>query len=240
MNFRRIVNIDFRRCAIGLWKSRFFILLLMAVGMAAGILAAVFVVPKDNEYTATASIYCVAYGSYADSANGMEAMRTYSEIIKSRRVAEHAAMLIADPDITDVDVFNQIEVDPLVVQGATYVYNTNSSILTMHATCEKEHYAVSIVNAVADAFVQEVNTISDTEAIQVLDYAYDGELTYNAMLSCFLAVLAGTVAGMILGCLIILALVIFTDRVISVDDAGLYGKLKVIGIIPEFEPSRRA
>ena len=94
MNFKRIVNIDFRRCGVGLWKSRYFVLLLAFIGAAAGVLAAVFAVPKDNKYTAAANVYCISYGSYSESVNGTDVMRTYSGIIKSRRVAERAAALI--------------------------------------------------------------------------------------------------------------------------------------------------
>ena len=104
---------------------------------------------------------------------------------------------------------------------------------------ENEQTAVSIVNAVADAFVQEVNGLSNTDAIRILDYAYEGKLTYNAMLTCFLTLVFAAVCGLLLGCVIILGTIIFTDRVISVDDAGLYGQLNVVGIIPDFEDSRR-
>ena len=240
MNFKRIVNIDFRRCGIGLWKSRYFVLLIAVLGAVLGVLAAVFAIPKDSEYTATANVYCISYGSYAESVSGTDVMRTYSGIIKSRRVAEHAAALIADPNITAEDVYEQISVDSLYLQGMTYVYENDTPIISMHAVDENEYYAVSVVNAVADAFVQEVNSLSDTEAVRVLDYAINGQLTYNAMQTCFIVVLLGAIVGCILGCIIVLGKVVFTDRVMSVDDAGLYGQMKVIGIIPQFESSRRA
>ena len=240
MNFKRIVNIDFRRCGIGLWKSRYFVLLTAVLGAVLGVLAAVFVIPKDSEYTATANVYCISYGSYSESVSGTDVMRTYSGIIKSRRVAERAAALIADPNITARDVYDQISVDSLYFQGVTYIYENNTPIISMHAVNENEYYAVSVVNAVADAFVQEVNSLSDTEAVRVLDYAIDGDLAYNAMQTCILVVLLGAVIGFVLACIIILGKIIFTERVISVDDAGLYGQMKVIGIIPQFESSRRS
>ena len=74
----------------------------------------------------------------------------------------------------------------------------------------------------------------------MLDYAIDGQLTYNAMQTCFIVVLLGAIVGCILGCIIVLGKVVFTDRVMSVDDAGLYGQMKVVGIIPKFESTRRA
>ncbi len=239
MNFNRIVNIDFHRCAVGLWRGRFFVTLMACLGLAAGIVAAVFFVPKENEYTATASVYCAAYGSYSESVNGTNVIRTYSGIIKSHRVADRAAMLIADPNITGDDVYEQIEVDSLYVRGTTYVYESDTPIITMHAVSEDEYIAVSIVNAVADAFVQEANSLSTAEAIQVLDYAYEGELTYNALQTRILVMLIAIICGIFAGCIIILMRVLFTDRVVTVNDAGLYGQLNVVGIIPRFESSRR-
>ena len=167
-------------------------------------------------------------------------MRTYSEIIKSRRIAEHAAMLIADPYITSADIYDQISVDSMYVQNLAYVYENDTPIVSIHAVDEEENTAVSVVNAVADAFVQEINSFSDTEAIRVLDYSYGGERTYNAMQTCFLVLAAAAVCGFFLGCVIILGRVIFTDRVVSVTDAGLFGQLEVVGIIPEFGSERRA
>lgn len=239
MNFKRIVNIDFHRCAAGLWKGKYFLALLTLLGLVLGILITAFGVSKENEYTATSSVYCISYGNYSESQSGTDAMRTYSSIIKSRRIAEHAAMLIADPDITSEDVYEKIEVDSLYIQGLTYAYESNSPVISMHAVDENEQTAVSIVNAVADAFVQEINGISNSEAIRVLDYAYEGEKTYNAMLTCFLTLVIAAVCGCLLGCVIILAAIIFTDRVVSVEDAGLYGQLNVVGIIPDFAYTRR-
>lgn len=238
MNFRRIVNIDFRRCARGLWRGKYFLFLTMLLGLALGILFTVFAVSKENEYTATSTVYCISYGNYSESQSGTDAMRTYSSIIKSHRIAEHAAMLIADPDITGEDVYEKIEVDSLYVQSVAYAYENKTPIISMHAMDESEQTAVSIVNAVADAFVQEINGLSDSDSIRVLDYAYEGEMTYNAMLSCFLTLIAAIVLGLMAGCGIILFLIVFTDRVVSVDDAGLYGQLNVVGIIPDFEYSR--
>ena len=67
MNFKRIVNIDFRRCSIGLRKGKCFILLLTILGLVVGILVTVFGVSKENEYTATSSVYCISYGDYTES-----------------------------------------------------------------------------------------------------------------------------------------------------------------------------
>lgn len=239
MNFKRIVNIDFRRCAVSLWKGRLFVAAVAVMGLVVGVLAAVFAVPKRNEYTATASVYCISYGSYSESTDGTSILRTYSEIIKSRRIAEHAAMLIADPDITGDDVYEQVSVESMYVQGLTYAYENKTPIVSIYAVNEEENTAVSVVNAVADAFVQEINSLSDAEAIRVLDYAYDGKMTYNAMQTCFLVLAAAAVCGILLGCVIILGRVIFTDRVVSVTDAGLFGQLDVVGIIPEFDSGGR-
>ncbi len=234
MDIKRIVNIDFHRCAKGLLKGRLFILFLTVLGSIIGIFAALFVVKNHNEYEAVSSVYNISYGSYAESEEGLSALRAYSDIIKSYRVAERAALLLADPAVTKDMIYNMISVDSRVVRGTTYVYENISSVILIHANSESEGNAIRIVNAVADAFVMEINGISETESTRVLDYAYDGEIVYNAVETQLMVVGAGLIGGFLLGCMIILCRIIFSYKIVSANDAGLYGQIEIVGVIPKF------
>ena len=228
------MNIDFHRCGKGLLKGKLFILLLTILGGIIGISAALFAVKDHNEYEAVSSVYNISYGSYAESEQGLSALRTYSDIIKSYRVAERAALLLADPTVTKDMIYNMINVDSRVVRGTTYVYEDNSSVILIHANSESESNAIRIVNAVADAFVMEINGISETESTRVLDYAYDGEVVYNAVATQLTVAGAGFVGGFVLGCMIILCGIVFSGKIVSVNDAGLYGQMEIVGVIPRF------
>lgn len=234
MILKRMIEIDMKRCLKGLRKGKRFIFFCTLLCGILGILLALFVVKDENEYDATATVYSIAYGSYAESEQGVYAIRKYSDIIKSYRVAERAALLLADSSVTKEDIYEMIHVESLVVEGTTYLYENNSSVIRLHAVDENQNLAMQVVNAVADAFVLEVNSLSDAEATQVLDYAYTADVAYNASQTQMLVMVAGVLAGFFLGCLVILYRILFSGKIVSVNEASLHSKLEVVGVIPRF------
>lgn len=234
MGLQRIVEIDYERCLKGLVRGRVFLMLCTLLGLLIGGLCAYFLVDDQDRYEAEASVYSIAYGSYTDSELGVTAIRTYSDIIKSYKVAERAALLLGDASLTKEDIYHMIRTDERVIEGTTYVYENQSSVIHIWAEFENRQIAMRVANAVADAFVMEVNSMSDVDSTQVLDYAYDAPKSYNALQQQAL-VLAGCCLGMLLlGCFIIWYRIIFSKSIVSVSDASLYGQLEVIGVIPKF------
>lgn len=234
MNIRRIIEIDFRRCFKGLVKGKLFLLLLTVLGGIVGVAGAFYAIDDKNKYDAAASVYSIAYGSYSESEQGISAIRTYSDIIKSYRVSERAALLLGDSTITKEVVYDMIRVDSLVVEGTTYLYENNSSVINIHAESEDADKAMRVVNAVADAFVLEINSLSEIPSTQVLDYAYDTEVSYNAKEMQAIVIACSLVGGLLLGCLIILYKIIFSRKIVTVNDASLHGQFEIIGVIPRF------
>lgn len=234
MVLKRIIEIDLRQCMKSLIKGKIFILLCTLLCGILGILIALFAVKGENEYDATATVYSITYGSYAESEQGVYAIRKYSDIIKSYRVSERAALLLADSSITKEDIYNMIDVESLVVEGTTYLYENNSSVIRLHALHEDQNMAMRVVNAVADAFVLEVNSLSNAESTRVLDYAYTTEISYDAQQTQLLVILISIIAGIFLGCFVILYRIIFSSKVVSVNEASLHSRLEVVGVIPKF------
>ena len=93
MELSRIISIDFGYCLIVLKKSIPRILVAAMVGTAIGILAALLYVNPENSYRALATVYSFADGSYDESAQGLNALKVNSEIVKSRKAAERARVL---------------------------------------------------------------------------------------------------------------------------------------------------
>lgn len=234
MGIKRLIEIDIRRCLRALRKGIFFLAFMSVIGCALGGLAAITIVDDRNQYDARASVYSIVYGSYEESAEGVTALRTYSDVIQSYRVAERAALLLGDDEITKEEIYETITVDPLVVTGTTYAYENNSSVLIIHAVNTDQNKAIRIVNAVADAFVMEVNVVSDSANTQVLDYAYDTSLVYNARQTQILMVFLGLVGGFMAAAAFLLYRVIFSSKIVSANDASLYGTIRLIGAIPKF------
>lgn len=234
MNLQRVINIDIRRCFIMLAKKARILFAGSIVGALCGILLILFWIEDEDRYDAQAAVYSIAYGSFDESEKGISAILAYSDIIKSYKIAEKAALLIGDGNLNKEKIYDMIEVEEKVIQGTTYVYENDSSVIRIHAVSNNHDEAVKVVNAVADAFVMEINGISDSNSTDVLDYAYTAEKSYNALLEQAMWLGICIVAGVLICAFYICYKVIFSDTIVSVKDASLYGQFDIIGAIPKF------
>lgn len=231
MDFGRIIEIDFGRCFKSLLKNVKWIIYSTVLFFVIGIFVAIFFVDTKNVYDAKSSVYSIAYGSYSESAEGINAIRTYSEIVKSLRVSERAALLLGDDSLDKFTIYDMIEVEEPAVNEFGYV-DEESAIINIHAYSTNKEDAVRVANAVADAYVMEVTSITMSNSVQVLDEAYDCAVTYNARKNQLLYILAITAVGFLLSCMIIILHEVFSSRIRSLKQGSLYGELEIIGVIP--------
>lgn len=234
MNLQRAIDIDYGQCFYSLKKNWGKIIVALLLGMIIGAVCAFFLADHDDQYIAVSSVYSMADGSYDNSAAGISAVRTYSYIIKSHKIAEEAAKLIHNESLTVEDIYNMISTEEQVIQGTTYVYENQNSVTVIYAKYKEEEIAVEVANAVAKAFAAEVNKLFIDEVVQVLDHASEGERIYNALKTYLMYIWAGGAVTAILYILYLLANVIFSGKIVTVRDASLYGQLEVIGSIPLF------
>lgn len=230
MDFGRIIEIDFVRCFKALLKNLKWIICSTILFFVIGILVAVFYVDTENVYDAKSSVYSIAYGSYSESAEGINAIRTYSEIVKSLRVSERAALLLGDDSLDKFTIYDMIEVEQAL--DANGYPEEESAIINIHAYSTNKEDAVRVANAVANAYVMEVTSITLTDSVQVLDEAYNCELMYNARKQQLIYIAAITAIGILLSCAIIVLHEIFSSRIRSLNQGSLYGELEIIGVIP--------
>lgn len=224
MIFDKIVEIDIVRCIKAVWRRKERVAIAGLVGLVIGVFLAVFYVDTVDEYKATASVYSISYGSYDASAEGLQTLRAYEDVVKSLRVAERAALLLGDGSVDKFAIYDMIELEESDSQS--------SSILNISATTTNPDIAVAVANAVAHAFVLEINSVSPNESVQVLDEAYSADCVYNAMKKQVIFCALGLIGGLAIACVVIACVVIFSDKVSSVQDASLYGDLEIIGAIP--------
>lgn len=233
MDFGRIIEIDFLRCIKAVFRNFKWVVCSTFAFLFIGVMAAVLCLDTENVYDAKASVYSIAYGSYSESANGIQAIRTYRDIVKSVRVAERAALLLGDSSLDKFAIYDMIEVEEGEVNA--YGVESESAIINIHAQSTNPEDAIRVANAVASAYAMEVTSITNSDSVQVLDEAYYCEVTYNALKE--QAILAGviTVAGFLLACVIIVLMEIFSTRIVTVEQGSLYGELEIIGVIPKQE-----
>ncbi len=239
MDFSRIIEIDFGRCFKALWNHVTWIIVSMVSFFTIGILVAVFYLDTENVYDAKSSVYSITYGSYADSANGIQAIKTYSDIVKSLRVAERAALLLGDDSLDKFTIYDMIEVDEPEPNSLGYITD-DSSIIQIHAYATNKDDAIRVVNAVANAYVMEVTSITNSDSVQVLDEAYTCEITYNALKQQLIYIGIFTVLGILFGCAVIVLIEIFSQKITSLKQGSLYNQLDIIGVIPEQEKQTAA
>lgn len=232
MDFSRIIEIDFVRCLKALWMHIKWIIVSMVSFFIIGILVAIFYLDAENVYHAKSSVYSIAYGSYTDSANGIQAMKTYSDIVKSLRVAERAALLLGDDSLDKFTICDMIEVKEPEINSLGYVTD-DSSIIEIYAYATDKEDAIRVVNAVANAYVMEVTSITNSDSVQVLDEAFTCGITYNALKQQLIYIGLFTIIGLVLGCIGVVLCEIFSIKITSLKQGSLYDELEIIGVIPE-------
>ena len=128
-----------------------------------------------------------------------------------------------------------ISTDARVIQGSTYVYENNTAVLKIYADSPSQTDSVAVVNAVANAFVQEINNLSDSNTMRVLDYSQGAGKTYDAAKQRSLTVISFTVGGALVYLMLRILAVILSSRVETLKDVQLYGQIAVLGVIPNFK-----
>lgn len=239
MNFQRAIDIDIHQCIHVLLKRWFLILFSVILGASAGLAIAFAREDYQDKYTATAVIFSLADNSPEISATGIQVIKEYSYIIKSYAIANAVSKELDNADITTDQIYDMIQVDDPVIQGSTYVYENQRSVIPIYAEYEDEKIAIKVVNAAADAFVEQMNRILPGDTIQVLDYASNTEKTYNVYKRFGVYAALGGIGLCGLYIIGLLLSIIFSYYIVTPKDASYYGELEVIGTIPYVDALRK-
>jgi len=173
-------------------------------------------------YSATTTIYSSSYVSYRDSVEVRNAIQFYADIIRSKRVAERASSIIAR------------EIPPEQIIGMISTSNpVNSAIFVIRAVSTEPATAVIVVNAVAAAFIQEIEHVTSVEGVRVLDTANTAQLFSSGSQSSLQTRFIATAIGALLSALIIAFLAAVDKRAAFPHEVTLNGKIELIGAIPE-------
>ncbi len=175
-----------------------------------------------NVYQGVSSIYAAAEDSYLESKEGMNIIADYVDIIRSYKVAEHAARLIDET------------IDPEVIQSTLSVTtNENSNIITVAARYPDSEMAVKISNAVSQAFVEQANLLTINESVQVLDEAREAILISSGGQQALFTAVIITGGAFAVTCGVFMLLALFSNKVAYKNEATLDGKYELLGVIPK-------
>lgn len=178
--------------------------------------------PQYVTYEAISTVYSAAEGSYTNSIQGAYAMQDYMEIANSQKVCDSAAQIIGDENITG----------KMIMDSTSASINEDSYIMSISATSTDPTLAVMMSSALANAFAIEMQPITGSDRIQVLDEAKEADVLYNSARRNLKIRLLFIGTGFLLSCFFIVVSTVFNKKVQTIRECKLNGTIPVIGVIP--------
>ena len=233
--YKNALEIDVGRCVNTLIRKWKFIVVITVLFFVAG-----FGYTIDNGvdyYTASATVYAAADGSYSDATTAVTAMNAYLSVAVSYKVCQRAALIMGRDDI-----------DPSYIQGSVSVSSSarNSSttssfiissatIISFSATTTDPQLSMAMADAMAQSYSIEMAEILNKNSVKVLDNAHYARLSYNAVKRAWMVRAIAVAVGFVLACVFIVAFEIFDPKVRTVRDASIRDNIPVLGIIPDYK-----
>lgn len=197
------------------WKKGLWIVVVMSIiGFMLGCMLTLY--PNPNQYTATSTVY--SYTIYGKD------LSAYSQLIKTSRICGKAAELINDDYITQEKIKNMIDIS----------YSSSSLIIYINAHSESEDEAIIVANAVANAFVNDINNQKGNYTVNILDKANVAYLYTEGFKQQWLIRIAACIAFGIVTMLILAIKSLISKDIMVTEDFTCGGKLQILGVIPKY------
>lgn len=210
---------DFKLSILALWKKK---LLLVAgtIFMTLVGLVLTFHAQIVNTYSARTTVYSVGVSSSQDGA--VSSISAYSNIITSTKVCERAADLVGSSS----------GLDAAAIQQMIGVQTISDTILAITAYSADPDLAVSVSNAVAEAFVREATSMAGSDAIRILDSATTASLTNDGRKNVFMNRITFAMAGFVLMAAFIMCKELLSNEVRTVEQCVEEDSPEFLGIVP--------
>lgn len=212
---------DFKLSIYALWEKKLLILAMTILTFLLGLLLTYDTKPI-NTYQASTTVYSVAYGKTKESLNSSIALVSYADIVTSTRVCERAALLINET----------VEIDAASIQNMIGVYALSDSVIAISAISTNPQLSILVTNAVAEAFVREVTSITANDTIQILDSAEYCTLSGNGHRDLLIKRAFFAVLGFVISCAWIVISELTSNRVKSIVQCIDQDENEILGIIP--------
>lgn len=211
-----------------LWKFKMVVVLMTLVGLLAAVIY-ISIVGISTNYRSSATIYSMMYGSYQDSTDGVKVMNTYASLLGSASVCERAAASLQDPQVTADVLRNMVSAGRIGLSGASTDSKSYGYRLTLIVSSSTQDKVVDITNAMAKAFVGEINDLIGSQTLQVMDTARRVSVVKSISIPLVVAIFGA--AAFILTCGVIFVMEFLSSRVYSVAQCEAK-ESQVLGLIP--------
>ena len=150
------------------WKMKWIIVFATGIGV---LLSIAYIKSSSNKYSyySMASVYSAVYGSYSETVGGITIMNTYSSLLATSRVCERAASEIDDSKITARYLMDLVTSGQVALLGASSESRYYGYRLLIQTTLDSPENVVEITNAMANAYVAEINDLIGEDVLQVFD-----------------------------------------------------------------------
>lgn len=229
MNYEKELEIDLGRCVHALLKKWWFMAVMAVLFGIAGL--ALTMEKKEDIYEAKSSVYGMSAESYSYTQIGVSAMNDYADIATSMKVCQRAALLMGMADVTGEDIRNATTVST-GKESSSSAINVDSTILTITCKSSNPVEAMEMSQAVAEAFVMEMETILGKDIVRMLDKPYDYEISYDATQNQWMIRIIAFLFGGVFAAMIIVLGEIFDSKARTIRECTLGEELPVIGVIP--------
>ncbi|WP_455714728.1 YveK family protein [Anaerosporobacter sp.] len=217
---------DIKLSIFALWEKKLLIIAMTILTFLVGLFLTYDTQPI-NTYQASTTVYSVAYGKTKESLNSSIALISYADIVTSTRVCERAALLISET----------VDVDASSIQSMIGVRAVSDSVIEIGAVSTNPQLSILVTNAVAEAFVREITSITSNDTIQILDSAEYGILSGDGHKDLLKKRILFGMIGFVLSCGWIIISELTSNRVKSIVQCIDQDENEILGIIPytEFE-----
>lgn len=231
MKYENELEIDLGRCFRALVKKWWFVAALAVLFGIAGL--ALTLEKKSDLYTASSTVYGRSAESYSYTQTGVKAMNDYVNVATSMKVCERAALLMGKTTLTGEDVMAATTVS--TGQQSSSTVQEDSAIIKITCQYKDPVVAMEMAQAVAEAFVMEMQNILGADAVQVLDKPYSYKQSFDATQYQWKIRIIMFVAGAVIAAVIIFLQQIFDSKASTVRECTLRDELPIIGMIPRFK-----
>ena len=223
MKYTKIIEFaDIKVSLLAVWKNISKCFIIAIAFLAIGTILT-FGTNVDNVYSASSTLYCPVNGNYSETNSAIQIISSYATLVKSQKVAERAISILGNTDLTYKDV-----------QAMISYSTSNSSInLTITAVSYDEDEAVDVANAVSNAFVEEMQSMTGMDVVQILSAADIARVSQNGITELWKKRIAFSAVGFAIMALLIFVYELFSDKIRSVDQCLITEDDTVVGVIPE-------
>ncbi len=231
MKYENEMEIDVGRCFRALLKKWWFVAAMAVLFGLAGL--ALTLEKQDDIYEATSSVYGMSAESYSYTQVGVSAMNDYADIATSMKVCERAALLMGSANVTGEDIKKVTTVSTGKESATTTTaLNADSTILTIKCQSNNPVEAMEMSQAVAEAFVMEMENILGTDIVRLLDKPYAYSVAFDATQNQWKIRIIAFLFGGVFAAAIIVFGEIFDSKTRTIRECTMGEQLPIIGVIP--------